>query len=88
MILNEIIWHFKLDNDKDPRILVIPFLQHILPYIVLTARSEAAVYYEYNDPSILSQEMIIKFLMKYRDYDAIEVSKIVENWRKEYGTHE
>jgi hypothetical protein len=86
MILNEIIWHFQLGSVDDPRI--IPFLKRTLPGILLTARGDAAEYYEYKNPVLLSQDMIERFLKKHRDYDAVEVSKIVVNWRKEYGTNE
>jgi protoporphyrinogen oxidase len=96
MHLDDVIWCFELGSVDDKRI--IPFLQKTLPYLINIARSEAAHYYEWDDveawcqenkgEGLLKQRMIIKYLMKYRDYDAIEVSKIVEHWRKEYGVNE
>jgi hypothetical protein len=79
---------FKLCKLDDPRI--IPFLKRILPHLIVIARSEAALYYgcDYKTKNTLSQHTIEKFLKKHYNYDTVDVSKIVETWRKEYGTDE
>jgi hypothetical protein len=87
MYLNEIIWHWNLTSVDDKRIM--PFIMKTLPYLVLIARGEAALYYDCEDQQdTLSQALIKKYIIKCRNYDTIEVSRIVENWRKEYGTNE
>jgi hypothetical protein len=83
MLLTDIFTHFDLGSRDDP--CVIPFLKKTLPYLVLTARGETALYFDAKNKDSLSQDLIERFLKKLRNYDAVEVSKIVENWRKEYG---
>jgi hypothetical protein len=86
MMLCEVLWHFHLCSVEDKRI--IPLIIDVLPYLKQIARTDAALYYEYKDTSKISQGLIKRYLLKHREYDVIEISKVVESWRKAYGTNE
>jgi hypothetical protein len=66
---------------------MIPFLRKSIPTLQLTAREEAANWYAVS-AGILTQENIYIYLLYNKQYDVIEISRIVEYWRKEHGTNE
>jgi hypothetical protein len=85
MTLPNICWRFGLcESTNDPR--MVPFLIQTLPYLTLIARGETAIHYDIINSNIIESSKIHKFLCIYRDYDVIEISRIVEQWRKMYGT--
>jgi hypothetical protein len=100
MLLCSIFGHFKLDKEVQDAYAkrmpvdyvvwkhrVVPFLRQVLPTLQLTARYETAAWLQIGEVTALTQELILKFLLYHRNYDTIEISRIVENWRKEYGAN-
>jgi len=66
----------KFDLTKDLQVLTTA-----LPWIKTIARQEAAFYHECSEENI-SQKLIQDYLLRIREYDAIDISYIIEEIRK------
>ena len=76
----------KLDIPKLDNKAWVKFIVGVIPSLLLIMRDEAADYYNCTaDRDKLSQEKIYAFLLKYYEFDVIEISHLVAALRKAFG---
>jgi hypothetical protein len=63
-------------------------LNKAVPSLRYLARSDCAKYYEYNDPSAITQELIKKHILKHYEYDAVDISIIMHELDKYVAEHQ
>lgn len=86
MTLNDIRIHFFLgsrgfNNMSFPQQVIV--LVRALDYLPLVARQDAAIYYGKTNPDEISQKQIYEYLCTIRDYDASEMSRIINAFSEE-----
>jgi hypothetical protein len=99
MTLPQIFWQFKLDDQVYRQLLdtsgskadkeIVNIIRNLIPMLQHVARAETAVYLDVPEAAEkIPQEMIINYLLRQREYDAVDISRIVNYWRQRNGTNE
>lgn len=86
MTLNDIRLHFFLgsrdfNNMSFPQRVVV--LVRALDYLPLIARQDAAIHYGKTNLDEVSQKQIHEYLCVIRDYDASEISRVINAFSEE-----
>jgi hypothetical protein len=98
MLLSEVFHFFSLDKQIQESLVkrnatvepilkqqVMPVIRKSAPYLWIIARDEAAQWFKKADKRKLTQNDILKYILYYKDYIAVEISRIVKYWRLAYG---